>query len=59
MPAGLDVTEPDPERVTVSVYVSGAAWLKVAVTLRAVVIGTVHVPVPGQLMPLPLQPLNV
>src|SRR6185436_669222 len=57
MPDGDDVTVPvpAPALVTVSVCVV-AELLKVAVTVRAAVIDTVHVPVPVQP---PLQPPNV
>src|SRR5262245_48038290 len=57
IPAGLDVTVrvPVPALVTVSVWLTGLA-LKVAVTVRACVMATVHVPVPVQA---PLQPANV
>jgi len=55
MPVGLDVTVPVPvpRRVTERVR---SISVKVAVTLRAAVIETRHVPVPEQA---PLQPANV
>ncbi len=58
MPAGADVTVPVPMPAftTVRVRVMGA---KVATTVRALAIVTVQVPVPGQLMPGPLQPVKV
>jgi hypothetical protein len=56
MPAGLELTlpRPRPDLLTVSVNFWTA---KVAVTVVAAVIVTVHVPVPEQ--PPPLQPVNV
>src|SRR5260221_11528411 len=58
MPAGLDVTVPlpVPGLLTVRLNCSGGA-LKVAVTVVAAFIVTLHVPVPEH--PPPLQPLNV
>ena len=54
----VTVPVPAPLLVTVRAYVGVA--LKVAVTLLAdVPIGTVQVPVPGQLMPAPVQPAKV
>jgi hypothetical protein len=55
IPAGLDDTVPDPlpDKVTTSEY---GPTVKVAVTLVAVVMETVHVPVPEHAPP---QPANV
>src|SRR5690606_16877361 len=59
MPAGFDVMSlpglPSLSLSTVSVYCLSA---KVAVTVRAWLIETVQLPVPGQLMPLPDQPVK-
>src|SRR5207237_514574 len=55
MPAGLDVTVPLP--VPALLTDSGNVWrVKVAVTVVAALIVTLHVPVPVQ--PPPLQPAN-
>jgi len=59
MPAGALVTLPDPDRLTCNRNVLAATGLNVAATLRAAVIGTVQAPVPGQAIPLPLQPVKV
>jgi len=56
MPEGLEDTVPEPEPALLTV--SAKVWsVKVAVTLRAADMETVHVPVPAQ--PAPLQPENV
>jgi hypothetical protein len=60
IPVGEEVTVPLPVPllVTVRLWVTWLAWIaNVAVTLRAVVMLTVHVPVP--LQPAPLQPVKV
>jgi 4-hydroxy-L-threonine phosphate dehydrogenase PdxA len=56
MPAGVDETVPPPVPVLVTVRVYGIR-VKVAVTVCAASIGTVHVPVPGHAAP--VQPANV
>jgi hypothetical protein len=53
MPAGVLVTVPEPDFVTVSAWVMTA---NVAVTVRAWLIVTVHAPVPVHA---PVQPVNV
>jgi hypothetical protein len=58
MPAGLEVTVPDPvpALLTVRLRVSVAVVLNVAVTLRAWLMATVQPPVP---LHAPLQPAKV
>jgi hypothetical protein len=57
MPAGDDVTVPEPVPVGVTVTANCGAELKVAATAEFPVSVTMHVPVPVQ--PLPDQPTNV
>ena len=56
MPDGLDVTVPVPVPMRVTLSAKVPELLNVAVTARAAVIDTVHVPVPVHA---PLQPANV
>jgi hypothetical protein len=56
MPLGFDVTVPLPVPARVTLNANVDAVLNVAVTERACVIDTVHVPVPEHA---PLQPVNV
>lgn len=56
MPAGVDVTLPDPLSTTFSATVFAATGVKLAPTVRAALITTVHVPVP--LHTPPVHPAN-
>ena len=56
MPAGVDITLPDPLSTTFSATVFAATCVKLAPTVRAALITTAHVPVP--LHTPPVHPAN-